>query len=882
MSWRRFFQRHRADEARAEEMQAHLDAAIDYLIERGMTPDEARREARLRFGNPRAHRERVDDLKRLPILDTLARDVTYAWRIMRRTPAFSLTVVATLALVIGANTAVLSVADHVLFRPLPYPHPERLVTIEPMRVTSQGTASDGAIDGRIFAGIRDHVRALDIAAFSGLSNGVNFNHDGAAAFVRQARVSSGYFRVLGVPVQIGRELSLDEDHVGGPRAAVISDALWRRTFNADPAVLGRTMLLRGEPYLVVGVAAPGFIGPIEADVWTALMPSTAGEGANPNYASIARIADGFTREQAVAQLRAISSPELMRSGEPRGGQLDQWLEPRDLQASLVEGQRVTLSALGAAVALVLVIACINIAALLLARGGERRKELATRMALGSGRAAVVRQLLVESVVLALAGGAAGLALGIVGLRALQALAGDIFTDWQHVTIDARVVAITAVIAILTSLLFGLVPAWQASRLNVQQGLLEGGSRSIAGSSRSWLRRSLVVAEVALGVVLLVCAALLLRTFASLSYLDRGRLDIDKLTTASVSLEDARYTSSERITALFDRSLERLAATPGIESAAVTLELPFARLLNMGGRLDGDTAGRMMTLSYVTPDFTGTFGLPILRGRALSASDRAGSANVVLVNESFARLYSPDREVVGRHVRIASDTREIVGVIPDVPQRQSFFTDGMVRGPIATLPSVYAPASQLDDSFFALVHQWFQPVWTVRAAPGVDVARAVRDAVGAVDSGLPVAAVQPLSAIKAESLALQRMMMVLVGATAAVALLLAALGLHGLIAHTIAERRREFGIRLALGATYGQSIRAIAASGLWLSLAGALVGALLAVPAVRLVSSFLWGVTSTDLATYVGVVAFFALVAALSSVLPALKVLRVDPAATLRD
>jgi predicted permease len=688
--------------------------------------------------------------------------------------------------------------------------------------------------------------------------------------------------VLGVPLQIGRELSPDEDRAGGPRAAVISDALWRTTFHADPAVLGSAMTLRGEPYQVVGVAAPGFIGPIEADVWTALMPSTSGEGANPNYASIARVASGATLAQATAELRAISSADLMKSGEPRGGQRDQWLEPRNLQASLVEGQRVALSVLGAAVALVLLIACINIAALLLARGGERRKELATRMALGSGRGAVIRQLLVESLLLAIAGGAVGLALGVSALHALQSLAGDIFTDWQHVTIDARIVAITAGVSVATSLVFGLVPAWQASRINVQQGLLEGGSRSIAGSSRSWLRRSLVVAEVALGVVLLVCAALLIRTFAALNDLDHGRLDLDRVTTASVSLEDARYTSADRITALFDRSLERLAVTPGVESAAVTLELPFARLLNMGGRLDGDTAGRMMTLSYVTPGFTDTFGLPVVRGRALSPADGAAAAKVVLVNESFARLYSPEREILGRHVRVASETREIVGVIPDVPQRQSFFTDGMVRGPIATLPSVYAPASQLDDSFFALVHQWFQPVWSVRAASGVDVARALRESIGGVDRGLPVAAVRPLSAAKADALALQRMMMMLVGATAAAALLLAALGLHGLIAHTIAERRREFGIRLALGATYAQSIRAIASSGLVLSLAGAALGAVLAVPAVRVVSTFLWGVAPTDIATYAGVVGFFALVATASSVLPALKILRLDPAATLRD
>lgn len=882
MSVRRFFRRFRQDRDRADEMQAHLDLAVQHYIDQGVAPEEARRRARLNFGNPRAHREGVDDMNRLPLLDVLGRDLRYAVRVLRRAPAFTLTAIGTLALVIGANTAVFSVADHVLIRPLPYPQSERLAVIFTNQQSADGLHSSDAVDGRMWEAIRDHVsagdRALYMVDFG--RGGVNFNVGGASAFVKQERVSAGFFHVLGVAPWMGREFSTEEDQPTGPRVAVLSHHFWRIAFGARASAVGETMMLRGEPYTVVGVMPESFMGPDDVDLWTPLRPSRKGEGAGTNFRAVVRLNSGATLAQLDSELRTISTPDLFESmGAAATDTL--WLSARPMQTVLDGAERDALTMLAAAVGVVLIIACVNIASLLLARGGSRRKELATRMALGSGRVAVIRQLMVESVLIAVIGGAAGLLIGALGLEALKALTGDIFENWRHVTIDLRVAAWTAGLSLLTSLVFGLVPAWQASRIDVQSGLRDGGSRNIAGGSRHWLRRTLVLAEVALGVVLLVCAGLLIRSFTKLNSLNPG-FDPSHLTTSSVSLQDARYVSAEKINRLFDESLDTLSRAPGVQAAAVSLELPYTRLLNMGGRLDGDTKGRMANVIYVSPGYLHTFGIPLRQGRDIATSDRAGTAPVVLVNETYARLYSPGRDVVGRRVQIANAEREIIGVVGNVQQRQSFQADGMVKGPITNAPAVFVPATQLPDSFFKLVHQWFRPVWTVRSSNSSDATSAIRTAVQAADPELPVAEVQTMAQVRAASLGLQRVLMTLVAMVAGAALLLAAMGLHGLIASSVAERTREFGIRLALGATVSQTIRAVALSGIGLAVAGALLGGALSVLAVRLVQSVLWGVTTTDPATYLAVMVFLVVVAAASSLWPALRLARIDPAKTLRE
>ena len=819
-------------------------------------------------------------MTRLTILGALGRDLRYALRVLRRAPAFTATAIGTLAVVIGANTAVFSIADHVLLRPLPFPDPARLALAETIVESPRGVFADVWVDGTMWEGTRDHVTSADRAVYVGGTSGVNFNLGNSAAFVTQQRVGAGFFRVLGVAPLYGREFAPEEDQPAGPRVTILSSRIWQAAFGGDPQVVGKNIMLRGEPYAVVGVMPAGVVGTDDADLWTPLRPSRSGEGGGTNYQVVMRLHPGVTWDQLNAELAAFSTPELFASMfDPKDGTRGH-LGARPLQSALADAQREPLLMLMAAVGAVLLIACVNIASLLLARGGARRKELATRMALGSGRGAVIRQLMVESIVVAGCGGLLGVAVGVLGLEGLKALAGTTFADWQHVAIDGRVLAVTAGLSLVTSLAFGLVPAWQASRVGIQPGLADGGSRSIAGGSRHWLRRTLVVAEVALGCVLLVCAGLLIHTFAALSRLDPG-FDPNGVTTARVSLQDARYVTSTRINQLFDESLARVAGAPGVETAAVSLELPYTRLLNLGARFVDETDRRISNVSYVTPGFRRTFGIPLASGRDLTPDDRAGAAPVALVNETFARLYSKDREVVGRRVMISSVEREIVGVIGDVQQRAGFVTQGMVPGPVTHAPAVFIPASQLSDGFFALVHQWFNPVWSVRGSTP-DAARVLQAAIGATDAGLPVAEVQAMTDVRAAALAEQRLLMTLVGAIAAAALLLSAMGLYGLIAHAVAERTREFGIRMALGATAGQTIRAVASPGIVLAGAGALTGIGLSVLAVRLVQSFLWGVAPTDPVTYVGVLVFLMVIAAVSSLLPALRLLKLDPATTLRD
>ena len=421
-------------------------------------------------------------------------------------------------------------------------------------------------------------------------------------FADQQRVGAGFFRVLGVTPAIGREFTKEEDVPGGPALAILSHALWMSAFGGDSSMLGQTILLRGEPWQVIGIMPEGFRGTADADVWTPLRPATTGEGGGTNYGAVVRLPSGRSLTDAARDLPPLEgnlrSQGLSAETTIRGGLVS-------LKDVLTADSREPLMMLAAAVMAVLLIACVNLAALLLARGSARAREIATRMALGSGRAAVVRQLMVESLVLAGVGGVAGMAVGMLGLQGLQALGGDRFSDWQRVSMDGEVLLLCGGLSIITSLLFGLVPAWQVTRLDVQHALVEGGSRSIVGGAHHWTRRGLIVAQVSLAVVLLVSAGLLLRTFVNLQSVSPG-FRPDGLTTASVSLLDARYPSPVEVNTLFTKTLERLQATPGVQSAAVSLGLPYERVLNMGFRFSEEKDGHPSSVMYVTPDFFKTF------------------------------------------------------------------------------------------------------------------------------------------------------------------------------------------------------------------------------------------------------------------------------------
>jgi predicted permease len=825
----------------------------------------------------------------VPVLEPILRDLRYAFRMLRKTPGFTLAAVVTLALGIGANAAVFSAVNALLFEPLPFPHPERLAILgHHYRSATAGDNHGTGSNGRMWFAVRDHATTVDAAVYGGTS-GVNLAAGESVAYIEQQRVSAGYFRVLGYPPMIGREFSADDDRDGAEPVVILSHDLWRRLFNSDRSVIGRPVTLRGEGYTVIGVMPPEFPitegggrfdGGTGIDLWTPLKPSTSGEGGGTNYEVILRLHDGVSWPEAQNDVRGASPAAFVNT--PPGALSE--LEMTPMQEGMTQEIRQPLLMLWGAVGIVLLIACVNIAGLLLARGTTRTREIATRMALGSGRRAVIRQLLVESAVLAVLGGVLGLLMACGALSLLGSLGAKVFNIWQPLTLNARVVLATLLIALGTSIVFGLVPALQTTRLDVQAALAEIGTRGVAGAANRWPRRVLVIGEVALGVVLLVSAGLLIRTFVHLRTLDPG-FDESNLLTASVSLQDARYREPQAVAQLFADTVARLRSVPGVQNVAVALGMPYSRLLNDGMRridgphIDKPEDGQITNEVYVTPGFFETLKVPVRAGRAIEARDTATSQQVAVVNEAFvARYYKDDPQVIGRHIGPGAP-REIVGIVGNTQQGSAGWGD---FGPISPLPCIYIPVTQTSSKFLTLVHTWFQPSWVVRSTlPEATVVSELRKALASVDPQLPIASIKTIDDLRGAKLESQRFMMWLVAGLGLIALVLAGVGLHGLIASSVNERTRELGIRLALGASGRQAITAVVIPGLVLAAIGVAIGTAAALATARLLRSFMWGVTPTDPPTFAGVIAVLMGIALVASLVPAVRVLRLDPAQTLR-
>ena len=698
-------------------------------------------------------------------------------------------------------------------------------------------------------------------------------------------MSTGFFSVLGVPMLAGREFTADEDRAAGPPAVVLSAELWRSAFGSDPSAVGRAITLRGEPYTVVGIMPEGFQTGSRADLWTPLRPSTTGEGGGTNYEVLVGLRDESSRPAVIAQLAGVAE-EMKRqraaTAEAAGNVPEVSFSLIGLQEGMTAAIRPSLFVVWAAVAVVLVAACVNLAGLMLTRAARRRREMATRLALGSGRSAVIRQLMVEAGVLGIVAGAAGIGVAAVMVSGLTWLAQDGFEIWQTVTIGWREALVAISLAIVGSLIFGLGPALQASRQSTQSSLLASG-RSVAGGTSHWPRRFLVVTQVALGVLLLVGSGLLLRTFNHLRNLEPG-FDPAQVVTAAVSLEDARYRTGESVARLMDNVLTRVRQEPGMGSAAAGLGLPYERLLNLGfTRMDGPGAAtprsQITNATYITSDYFEAFRIPVRRGRGFDGRDRADSAPVAIVNDALVRAHFKDADPIGRNIRISGTVREIVGVVGDIQVRPGWGSNG----PLSAMPLVYVPVGQVSDGFVRLVHGWFMPTVAVRSSLStVQVSDAIRRAVVAVDPLLPLASVRTMSEVRAASLGQQRLLTALLLSLAVAALIVAAIGIHGLIAASVTERTREMGVRLALGSTLGQALQTLALPGVVLAAVGTAAGLLGAAAAVPLIRHFVWGVSVSDPLTYAGVAFVILIVATVASVAPALRILRLDPATTLRQ
>ncbi len=800
------------------------------------------------------------------------RDLRYAVRILIKSPAFAIISILTLALCIGANTAIYTVVDRILLRPLPYPEPERLAQV----VTHFDRRGDDEMGqtGGTWEVLRDRLRSADLAVVAGVGMGVNLVAGGQPQNVQQQRVSAGFFRVLGVAPARGREFTPDEDREGGPALVILSHNLWIR-LGADARLIGRAITLRGEPHAVVGVMPAGFTSGSPVDVWTPLRPSRRGEGGGQNYGIVARLRPGVTWPQADAEIAGAGQPamdDLYRSPQNRAH-----LRVIPLQRAETADVRDPILILWSAVCIVLVIGCVNIAGLLMARGMSRAPEIATRIALGGGRATIVRQLLTESLVLAAMGGAAGLAIGYAGTKASTVLLRDAFGLANDVNLDMRVLIVTGLVALATSVVFGLIPALQASRVDLRSTLVDAGATTIAGAARSWPRRAMVGVEVALGVVLLVGAGLLLRTFDHLLRQHPG-FDGTNVVSATVSLQDARYASKERVTQLFERTLARMRELSGVENAAAALTLPYERALNTGFRWIGDSQSQTINMTYVTPAYFDTLRVPVKRGRVFSEADSADAAPVVIVNEAFVRRYSSDRDPVGRQFA-GNPPRTVVGVVADIQTKVAFGN----FGPIGAAPAAYVPAAQVSSEFFTMVHTWFSPSWFLRASgPQSGIAAGIERALQSVDPLLPLAKLRTLQEVRGEAMATERAQTLLLTAFAVLALSLAAVGLYALVASAVEERRRELGIRLALGATAGQAVRVAAAPGFALAVVGVVVGLVAARLVARAMEHVVWGVSVGDSFTFAVAGALVFTVACVATLVPAMRIVRLNPIQTLRQ
>jgi putative ABC transport system permease protein len=804
------------------------------------------------------------------------RNFRYALRMLLKSPGFALVAIVTLALGIGANTAIFSVANALLLRPLPYAHPERLVLVYAEKPDTPGDIHPLSYPHATF--LSEKSRAFSgFAAFT--SENFNLTGVGDPEQLSAARVSWNFFDVLGVRPAMGRAFLPEEDRPGGRAVCLISHALWTRTFGARADIAGQDITLDATPYTIIGVLPRGFhFEPLGAqvDLWaprvfdlniTTPAQIRAGVGF---LTAVARLAPGVGAGQAEAEMHILDRQYKRENPGMPDADPAQSIRARDLQEQTVSHVRTAVLILCGAVGLLLLIACANVAALLLSRALARRKEMAIRAALGARRTALIGQLLAESVLLAMAGGALGIGLSAWGTHALAALGQGNLPRVEEIGMDWRVMAFTAALSLVTGVLFGLFPAMQLSRQDLNPVLRAEGRGSSGGRKRNRARGALVVAQVALSMVLLVGAGLLIRSFVRLRSVSAG-FDAHNVLTMNISLPPARYPKAPQMAAFYDQAVKKVLAMPGVQSAAVCSALPvrpvrFSAVL-LEGQPEVPLAGRpVLAIQMVSAAYFRTLRVALRRGREFTEGDNAEAPLVAVVNETLVRRYWPHENPIGKHLRLGRMVlpTEVVGVAADVNNLS------LEAAPEA---EVYVPFPQRPWATMNLIlrtagdpHNW---------------AGAARAAVAAVDRDQPVTAVNSMEEVLATSTAPQRFSVFLLGVFSVTALVLAAVGLYGAIAYSVAERTREMGIRIALGAAAGDIQRMIVGQGLALALAGMGIGAVAALALTRLMAGLLFQVSAADPASFAASALLFAAIAALASYLPARRATRVDPTEALR-
>jgi predicted permease len=809
-------------------------------------------------------------------------DLRVALRQLRLSPGYAAAVVATLALAIGVNTAVFSLLDGFLLRSLPYPQADRIAALVAHRADKKNPSrfeDDDSSDNQTWDALRQDVPSVTAAItdspFGGTA-GVNLDAGagGAVRYVHGVNVSAHYFEVIGIQPMLGRGFTEEEDRPGAGKAVVLSYNLWRTAFGGSRAILGQTIRLKGAPYTVVGVLPRGAQMSNPADVWTPLMADDPhGICVGNNCLILMRLKPGATWDQVRAQLQHMPPPRNTDLSKD-----NVWYYPSQLQAYAGDSMRSQTEALMGAVAFILLIACANLAGLMLARIHRRTPEIATRLALGASRGRILRQLWVENLALAAAGGAAGIAIAVGLFPVMKRLLPDEMIPIGGFRLDWHVLAFAGSAALLTSLLFGALPALETRRVDLRSSIASGG-RSVAGGSGK-VRQWLIGAEVALTVVLLAGAGLLVRTVMHLETLPPG-FDATNVMTAKASLDDARYQNAANFHHLLQTRLEEMQRIPGVESAAVALSVPYERGLNNGLVIvDGPRAGFEWGSSetWVTPGFFEALRIPILSGRALRSSDTETSEPVAVVNADFGRKFYNDANPLGRHFKSNGSTYTIVGVVPNVVKQL-----GMAAGPpLATEPMFYEPAVQMSQGVVNLANMWFQPSWIVRTSgPVSGLQEQMQRAMADADPGLPFSGFYSMADVLDQQLQMQRIEVLLLGTLAGLALLLSAIGIYALVSNLVVQRTREIGIRIALGSTLGQAMGRIATAGLVAACGGALAGLAGCFLALRLMKSAIYGVGTFDPLTLSSVPLVLLAIAVVASLLPARRIARIDPAETLR-
>ena len=795
----------------------------------------------------------------------LRQDLKYGIRMLFKKPAFTAVVVLTLALSISSTTVVFSVVNALLLRSLPYSNADQLINVWSV-FKSNNKAYASAANFREWQERNQSFQGL--AAYDSLK--LNLTGGDRPEAIDVALVTANLFPLLGVQPVRGRGFRTEEEQPATNKVAVISDGLWQRRFGADAGVVGKPLVLDGDSYTVIGIMPPRFSFPEKIDVWLPLsfVPEELADRGYNHLAVVGRLKPGVELRQAQAEMSAIMDEQVRKYPNENAGRSMRLLT---FQQNLVGDIRMALWILSGAVFLVLLIACANIANLLMARATTRQKDIAIRIGLGAGRRRLIQQLLIESLLLSLFGGAMGLIFAYGGLKVLTSVGPTNIPRLSEVTIDARVLAFTLVISLLTGVIFGLIPALQATKPEINEWLKDGQRSASGGPGGKRARSWLVVTEMALALILLIGAGLLIKSFLILWQVEPG-FNPHNVITMAISPSPPKYNTQRDFVILCQRVLEQVKSTPGVDAVGVVNQLPFSgRNLGLNFTVGGqppvkpeDTASANFRL--VSPGYLQAMGIPLKRGRDFNDHDTRDSTPVALINETLAKHYFANEDPIGKQLNIEGQQapREIVGIIGDVKQIK---LDAEVKS------EIYVP-------FFQIAVPAMNIVVRTTTDPG-SMTSAVLQQISRVDPDQPVYQVKTMDEYLGESMAQRRLSTVLLGVFAALALILAALGVYGMMSYLVSQRTREIGVRMALGARQLDILKLVVRHGMWLSILGIAVGVAAALLLTRIMTSSLYGISASDPLTYLGISALLALIALLACLIPARRALKVDPIIALR-